>query len=55
MDMFKQSGIMNPEVGEKYKTTILRPGGTHDADVLLRNFLGRDPVSDAFLKSKGIL
>lgn len=28
--------------------------GSEDATVLLKNFLGRDPKPEAFLKSKGI-
>jgi hypothetical protein len=37
-----------------YRTKVLGPGGSVDADVLLRNFLGRDPTQDAFLRSLGL-
>ncbi len=51
---FRQRGLLNPTVGQEYRTKILRPGGSKDASELLRDFLGRDPNDEAFLKAKGL-
>lgn len=42
------------QVGLDYRRCILRPGGSEDASIMLKLFLGRDPKQDAFLLSKGL-
>lgn len=52
-DIIKQHNF-SPEIGQKYIDTVLSKGGSEDPMNLLRNFLGREPRSDAFLKNLGL-
>ena len=58
MDMFasrfKLEGLMSEKVGLSYRDVILANGGSKDASEILKEFLGREPSQDAFLKSKGL-
>lgn len=47
---FERHGLRNKEVAQRYRRTVLEPGGTHDAAVLIRNFLGRDYSTEAFIQ-----
>jgi thimet oligopeptidase len=51
---FEEEGVVNPAVGRRYRREILEAGGTLDGDQLLRNFLGREPSNEAFLRHIGI-
>ncbi len=51
---FEKNGYMDSKTGYEYRTKILAPGGSRDPDDMVRDFLGRESNSDAFLKSLGI-
>ena len=52
--IFKEKGILDPSTGFRYRKIILEKGGTVDPLELVKEFLGREPNSDAFLRSMGI-
>ncbi|ORX48464.1 zincin [Piromyces finnis] len=47
---FKKNGIFNPETGDRYRNIILKRGSTMNAMDILKEFLGREPSDDAFIK-----
>jgi thimet oligopeptidase len=51
---FERDGITSPQVGMDYRREILERGGAVDGGDLLRNFLGREPNNQAFLRRLGI-
>jgi len=51
---FLKYGLRNPEIAHKYRTTVLEPGGTKDADQLVQDFLGRPYNFDAFARDLSI-
>ena len=52
--VFEDGGILNPEIGRRYRQEIYEKGGSLDGDELLRRFLGREPSRNAFLRDLGL-
>ena len=52
--VFREAGVLDPEVGTRYRKEILASGGSRDAIDSLRAFLGREPSSKAFLQRLGL-
>ncbi len=51
---FEEQGILNAEVGRKFKNTILAAGGSIHPMILFKAFRGREPSIDALLRHSGI-
>lgn len=45
---------MDPKEGRRYRHQVLEKGGARDEMDSLKEFLGREPNSDAFLKELGL-
>lgn len=52
--VFEKGGILNPEVGKRYRDIILAEGGSREPIELVKEFLGREPNPEAFYKSLGL-
>ena len=52
---FREKGIFSREAAEVFRRELLSRGGSVDADVLYRNFRGRDPEPDALLEKLGLV
>ena len=51
---FQKEGVLNPRTGREYRDAILAQGRVKDPDELLKQFLGRAPTEEAFLKQIGV-
>ncbi len=51
---FEQLGLLNPKAGMYYREKILSRGGTMEEMDMLRDYLGREPKMDAFLRHLGL-
>jgi thimet oligopeptidase len=51
---FEEEGIMNKDTAQEYRRLVLARGGTVEALDLVRDFLGREPNADAFLRELGL-
>jgi len=54
-EYFKEAGIFNKEVAQKFKDHVLSQGGTQDPMVLYTRFRGKEPKPEALLKRAGLL
>lgn len=54
-DYFKQEGIFNNTVADKFKEFVLSKGGTQDPMDLYVKFRGRKPDPDALLRRAGLI
>jgi oligopeptidase A len=52
---FKEEGLFNRETGMEFRNKILAKGDSKDPAELYKDFMGRDPDSDAVLKRDGLL
>ncbi|MEX1102723.1 MAG: M3 family metallopeptidase, partial [Dehalococcoidia bacterium] len=51
---FEAAGPLDLDTGSHYRRTILERGGSVDGDQLVRDFLGREPNNEAFLRGLGL-
>ncbi len=54
-EYFKDKGIFNKEVAQKFKDNVLSQGGTEKPMTLYKRFRGKEPNADALLKRAGLL
>ncbi len=52
--VFEKNGVMDSKTGLRYRKDILEVAGSEEEMDMLRHFLGREPNSDAFMKSIGL-
>lgn len=52
---FEEEGVLNPETGASFLSTVLEQGGSRKAMELFVAFRGREPSIDALLRHNGML
>jgi oligopeptidase A len=53
--LFEENGVLNPDVGARFRGEILAMGGSRDAMQSFTAFRGREPSMDALLRHNGLL
>ena len=54
-DYFKEEGIFNKTVADKFKENVLSKGGTEDPMILYKRFRGKAPKPEALLRRAGLI
>lgn len=52
---FKETSLFDKPTANRFRTEILAKGGTEDPMQLFKNFRGREPKTDAYMKKKGLV
>jgi oligopeptidase A len=52
--LFEEQGVLNPEVGDRFRAQILAAGGSRPALESFVAFRGREPRIDALLRHNGM-
>lgn len=52
--LFEENGVFDTATAERFLTTVLEQGGSREADVLYREFRGRNPEVAALLRQSGL-
>ena len=53
--LFEENGVLNPDVGARFRAEILAVGGSRGAMDSFNAFRGREPNIDALLRHNGLL
>jgi len=53
--LFEENGVLNPDVGARFRSEILAVGGSRGAMQSFTAFRGREPSMDALLRHNGLL
>ena len=53
-EYFKENGIFNRNIAEKFKESILSQGGTENPSILYKKFRGKEPTNEALMKRAGL-
>jgi len=54
-EYFKEEGIFNKSVANKFKAFVLSKGGTEDPMKLYEEFRGKKPEPEALLRRAGLI
>lgn len=54
-EYFKEAGIFNKTVANKFKSHVLSQGGTENPMILYKRFRGQEPKPEALLKRAGLI
>ena len=52
---FEEEGVWNTNLSRRFKETFLEKGGSEEPMVLFKEFMGREPRTEPFLKGRGLL
>ena len=53
--LFEENGVLNPDIGARFRSEILAMGGSRGAMDSFSAFRGREPAIDALLRHNGLL